>query len=162
MAIWTSTPAGSGAAPALAWRSQEYEGVNVWKNWRQQYQVWGNRVEPIVVTPRGTTMPRGALRDAIDPFHWDTAARRYKTFRVPDWVFALKLIPRDFRGGGPFPEGRRKDMLSLRLFSLATRRYLRRRAWRYFRTLGRQHPEWYVPAMTEALVRYDDVATAWR
>src|SRR5262249_55038714 len=47
-----------------------------------------------------------------------------------------------------------------RLFSLPTRRYLRRRAWRYFRKLGKQHPERYVAAVTAALKRYqdDDVA----
>jgi hypothetical protein len=43
-----------------------------------------------------------------------------------------------------------------RLFSLPTRRYLRRRAWRYFRLLGKAHPERYVPALTLALKLYRD------
>ena len=34
-----------------------------------------------------------------------------------------------------------------RLFSYRTRHYLRRRAWRYFRRLGHQHPERYVAAL---------------
>src|SRR5262249_49247550 len=37
-----------------------------------------------------------------------------------------------------------------RLFSLPTRRYLRRRAWLYFRELGRNAPERYVPAVPHA------------
>jgi hypothetical protein len=43
-----------------------------------------------------------------------------------------------------------------RLFSTHTRAYLRRRAWRYFRKLGRQHPERYVPGVTQALHLYKD------
>src|SRR5205823_3229693 len=99
-------------------------------------------------------------KDAYDPYTWDASTRRYKTFRVPDWVFALKLIPRDFREGAPLPAARRKDLERRRLFSLATRHYLRRRAWRYFRHLGRRQPRRYVAAVSEALVRYrdDDVA----
>ncbi len=45
---------------------------------------------------------------------------------------------------------------SRRLFSLRTRQYLRRRAWRYFRRLGAQSPERYVSAVSEALIRYRD------
>ena len=43
-----------------------------------------------------------------------------------------------------------------RLFSHRTRAYLRRRAWRYFRRLGYQHPERYVPAVARALTQYQD------
>ncbi len=49
----------------------------------------------------------------------------------------------------PMPEGSR-------LFSLATRRYLRRRAWRFFRKLGKAEPGRYVGAIGEALVLYRD------
>ncbi len=42
------------------------------------------------------------------------------------------------------------------LFSVPTRRYLRRRVWRYFRKLGKQHPERYVPALAAALKCYRD------
>ncbi len=45
---------------------------------------------------------------------------------------------------------------SRRLFSVATRQYLRRRAWRYFRKLGRVHPERYVAAAKGALIGYRD------
>jgi hypothetical protein len=44
----------------------------------------------------------------------------------------------------------------LRLFAVHTRHYLRRRAWRYFRDLGKQHPERYLPAAVEALKQYTD------
>lgn len=42
------------------------------------------------------------------------------------------------------------------LFSLPTRRYLRRRAWRYFRLLGRRDPYRYVLAAANFLARYRD------
>ncbi|HEX4612048.1 MAG TPA: hypothetical protein VH092_27880, partial [Urbifossiella sp.] len=42
------------------------------------------------------------------------------------------------------------------LFSIRTRNYLRRRAWRYFRRLGRNSPERYLPAVTTALKLYAD------
>lgn len=42
------------------------------------------------------------------------------------------------------------------LFSLRTRRYLRRRAWRYFRRLGKTDPARYVRAAVAFLPRYTD------
>ena len=42
------------------------------------------------------------------------------------------------------------------LYSIPTRHYLRRRAWRYFRQLGRRQPERYVPAISAALKLYTD------
>lgn len=42
------------------------------------------------------------------------------------------------------------------LFSLPTRRYLRRRAWRYFRVLGKTDPLRYVQSAVRFLVRYRD------
>lgn len=47
-----------------------------------------------------------------------------------------------------------------RLFSPKTRNYLRRRAWRFFRLLGRRNPEKYVPAVCVALKLYTDEDTA--
>jgi hypothetical protein len=43
-----------------------------------------------------------------------------------------------------------------RLFKYRTRYYLRRRAWRYFRRLGHREPMKYVPAILNALARYED------
>ncbi len=71
--------------------------------------------------------------------------------------------PRYFRnprtGGRVLGRGR-SVTAKQRLFSLPTRYYLRRRAWRYFRKLGKQHPERYVPAMVQALKRYTDADVA--
>ncbi len=44
------------------------------------------------------------------------------------------------------------------LYSYATRRYLRRRAWRWFRKIGHQSAETYVAAVASALSRYTDAA----
>lgn len=43
-----------------------------------------------------------------------------------------------------------------RLFSTHTRRYLARRAWRYFRLLGHRSPDQYIPAICFALKKYRD------
>ncbi|HKB40651.1 MAG TPA: hypothetical protein VKD72_29770, partial [Gemmataceae bacterium] len=43
-----------------------------------------------------------------------------------------------------------------RLFTPQTRKYLRRRAWRYFRRLGKEHPERYLPEVARALKLYRD------
>jgi hypothetical protein len=146
------------AANALAdaLRARGFASVGVRRNWRQNYRVWGDRLEPRVTTPRDTTMPRDTLKKAIDPYSLVRRAGRSRTFSVPDWVFALRLDPRSFREGDPFPEARRKELEGRRLFSLATRRYLRRRAWRYFRGLGRRHPDRYVAGVTRALAAYRD------
>lgn len=42
------------------------------------------------------------------------------------------------------------------LFSVPTRHYLRRRSWRYFRRLGKKHPDRYLPAICTALKLYTD------
>jgi hypothetical protein len=42
------------------------------------------------------------------------------------------------------------------LFSIPTRRYLRRRAWRYFRKIGKTNPERYRAAAVKYLKRYTD------
>jgi hypothetical protein len=48
----------------------------------------------------------------------------------------------------------------LRLYSIATRNYLRRRAWRYFRRIGKLDPDRYLAAIASAIIHYtdDDVA----
>lgn len=44
----------------------------------------------------------------------------------------------------------------LRLFSLPTRRYLRRRVWRYFRLIGKTDPVRYLGGTSLFLIRYTD------
>jgi len=52
---------------------------------------------------------------------------------------------------------RRREMFSKnRLFSVPTRNYLRRRAWRYFRKIGKTQPERYFAAMKNILTFYRD------
>ncbi|MBA4066222.1 MAG: hypothetical protein C0501_21405 [Isosphaera sp.] len=58
--------------------------------------------------------------------------------------------------GSWFAQNREKFVAGKFLFSVPTRQYLRRRAWRYFRRLGRKHPDRYVPAVCTALKLYTD------
>jgi hypothetical protein len=140
-----------------SWSAAGADRVSSGTDWRGRHHVWARWSEPgATVTPQGTEMPRGALKDA---WSWDPASRRSLTFKVPDWVYRLGLYPAHYRDQPEIPEGRRKDFARWRLFSVATRHYLRRRAWRYFRKLGRSDPERYVPAVKEALLRYRDEDT---
>lgn len=61
-----------------------------------------------------------------------------------------------FLAGPWFQQNREKFVDGRFLFSVATRNYLRRRAWRYFRRLGRKQPERYLPAVLVALKLYTD------
>ncbi|VTS02431.1 hypothetical protein [Tuwongella immobilis] len=54
------------------------------------------------------------------------------------------------------PDSKNRHAAKLRLFSLATRAYLRRRAWRYFRKIGRTDAARYHAAMMQLLPRYRD------
>jgi hypothetical protein len=54
------------------------------------------------------------------------------------------------------PKPARRLFERFRLFTLHTRHYLRRRAWRFFRRLGKQQPERYVPALRQAFKLYTD------
>ena len=67
-------------------------------------------------------------------------------------------LSRDDRSySGPWFTANREQFTAGKfLFSVSTRNYLRRRAWRYFRKLGRQHPERYIPAICTALKLYTD------
>ena len=66
---------------------------------------------------------------------------------VSDMSTRLGAWLRTFLSGAPVPARTRERLDRLRLFSVATRQYLRRRAWRYFRRLGLSNPERYVPAV---------------
>src|SRR5262245_26505391 len=61
--------------------------------------------------------------------------------------------PRGKEANGPYPlnEWSQQYMAHCWLFSLPTRRYLRRRAWRYFRKLGKTDPDRYRTAVAGAL-----------
>jgi hypothetical protein len=76
--------------------------------------------------------------------HWDFRARTsYEEERL--------VTPRDV-----IPSGVVRWSEKGRLFKHRTRYYLRRRVWRYFRRLGHREPMKYLPAIINALARYDD------
>jgi hypothetical protein len=86
---------------------------------------------------------------------WDRATRQSYEIEMttvpsgstmPRWERAFTNI--DDQGSARYSK--------MRLFKPATRAYLRRRAWRYFRKLGRQHPERYFAAVRAILPRYVD------
>jgi hypothetical protein len=86
-------------------------------------------------------------------------------YRTRDWdetsvVFTPPdtALPRDdgFVGSPWFAQNRDRYTRGRFLFSIKTRNYLRRRAWRYLRKLGKAHPERYVPAVSVALKLYTD------
>lgn len=134
-------------------RSEGYEHVGSWRQARETFLVWGTRSAEALVPRRGTAMPRDKPVEALGP---DPRTGRWVRMKVPEWAVRLRLVAsgryRPADGVEPY-----RDRLGLfRLFSVGTRRYLRRRAWRYFRRLGRQHPERYVPALVAALALYED------
>ncbi|MFT3879455.1 MAG: hypothetical protein QM703_07325 [Gemmatales bacterium] len=48
------------------------------------------------------------------------------------------------------------DLARRFLFSVHTRHYLRRRVWRYFRSIGKENPQRYFAAIQQVLRKYDD------
>jgi hypothetical protein len=63
----------------------------------------------------------------------------------------------DWKRSVPVPDSYREWMEKrFFLFSLPTRRYLRRRAWRYFRDLGKANDRQYLKAASAYLKRYTD------
>jgi hypothetical protein len=134
-----------GQAIRAAWVGLGYTFTNVYRAHDGRHHVYGYRPDTVIVMPRGTTMPRGRMvRDA-----WGKPAPYWAVrFRV-DWRRLGKPDPRELPAVA-------EKLKGLRLFSVATRKYLRRRAWRYFRKLGKQHPDRYVAAVSEALALYRD------
>ncbi len=132
------------------WQSLGFDHADSWHDSTGQVHVIGRWSEPVISTPVGTTMPRG-----------DSRYRNPRTgAQVSDMSTRLGAWLGRFLSGEPVPARTRERLDRLRLFSVATRQYLRRRAWRYFRRLGLSNPDRYVPAVSLALVRYtdDDVA----
>ncbi|TWT92956.1 hypothetical protein [Neorhodopirellula pilleata] len=98
--------------------------------------------------------------------------REVRTRRSWDWVAREateetyidkrdQSMPRSDREASAKARNRRAVKQSQwQLFSAKTRDYLRRRAWRYFRTLAKIDATRYRTAMSEALVQYTDDDTA--
>lgn len=91
---------------------------------------------------------RLVVRKLVERRSWDWRTRVSSS----EWVLQRD---RSVPGSVPKPKGRRRVVQPER-FSTATRLYLCRRVWRYFRELGRRDPARYRRAVTAALVRYED------
>ena len=128
------------------WRTAGFDTVRSFQWHPFTIDIQGCWYEPLLGTPVGTTMPRG------DPKHRDPRTGQ----RVSDITKRLAELFGIERSKTPIPPRERKRLLRLRLFSVATRQYLRRRAWRYFRRLGKSHPDRYVPAVAHAIALYTD------
>lgn len=97
---------------------------------RHRYD-WSAReswTEETVVTPRMTTLPK-----------------KYNPF-----------LARDRRSGEWIATPDREDLRRMALFSIATRKYLRRRVWRYFRKIAKSDDSRYVNGVRIALSLYTD------
>jgi hypothetical protein len=90
----------------------------------------------------------------------ETYNARRKQFERRESVVASgdTVLSRDDRSyaGAWFAQNREQFVAGKFLFSIPTRNYLRRRAWRYFRRLGRKQPDRYIPAVCTALKMYTD------
>jgi len=106
------------------------------------------RPDEVIRQPRPSAMPRGRMVAGPNPAFFGPRL-------LPDWAVALNL---DWDGEADIHSdpGLRARLEPLRLFSTATRIYLRRRAWRYFRELGKGQPGRYVAAASAALALYRD------
>lgn len=107
-------------------------------DWRTRQSWEGDSVR----VPKDTTMPRDPQgRSRPNPF--DPG----QTIQVS--TFPWYLYKKD-------PDRLRTALEKRRLFTVHTRNYLRRRAWRYFRTLGKTDGPRYVAAVTGLLQQYVD------
>jgi hypothetical protein len=93
--------------------------------------------------------------------NWSGASHAYAWKREPVVVVpGNTVMPRPANRNPRITDAERERFEKrYRLFSLPTRRYLRRRAWRYFRLLGKRDPARYVQAAAGFLTRYTDADT---
>jgi len=88
---------------------------------------------------------------------WDHRARTNEQIEIIYTPPGTTLSRDDrFYLGAWFVQNREKFTRGKFLFSVPTRQYLRRRAWRYFRKLGKLHPERYISGVCTALKLYTD------
>ena len=140
---------GEEAAKALerVWKGLPHTEVSYYGRGRR-YNVWRHWTQQEIRTPRDTVMPRGKQQDFYD--------QRGIKQSVADWIVRLQLTQGRYKDPDQIPDAVRAKLERYRLFSTPTRNYLRRRCWRYFRKLGKEHPGRYVPAVAEMLNRYQD------
>lgn len=87
---------------------------------------------------------------------WHVSGRfETEALEVPPNTAMMRPYYEDARHG-PYviTEHEREALEECRLFTVRTRNYLRRRAWRYFRLIGKTSPEKYVTAISLALKLY--------
>jgi hypothetical protein len=141
------------AAEALVaqWKKEGAAHTNIYDH-GGEYMVTATLAGESVRCQDGSTMPRDKQLTFRNP-------RTGAEVRFTDLQsrFGLKTWPRSLDG---LPNRLRAKLEKLRLFSVHTRNYLRRRTWRYFRKLGKEKPERYVPALTEGLKLYADTDVA--
>lgn len=102
-------------------------------------------------------LDRTIRRKRVTRTQYDYRTRRSESYEALVIPSDTTLSRDDRFVGGPwFAQNREKFTAGKFLFSVPTRQYLRRRAWRYFRKLGRKHPDRYVPAVCTALKLYTD------
>jgi hypothetical protein len=127
------------------------------KRTEYRYQTFPTRAE--AEAQAAAWQAEGYVAHAINQwsgrFH-ASASRTREVVVLPGNSTMFRPQGKAVRGVTPVPDHYRRRLERQRLFTPGTRRYLRRRAWRYFRTLGKTHPERYVPAVAAALRRYDD------
>jgi hypothetical protein len=112
------------------------------KRYRYDWQTRESWEEESVRVPKDTVMPRDASgqRTVRNPRTGEQI--QVSTFRWFRWTTD--------------PEQLRKAFEGRRLFTVHTRNYLRRRAWRYFRKLGKTDPGRYITAVNGLLQQYVD------
>ena len=129
-------------AAVRAWAAEGYENAQI-NEWNRNVYAYAWKREPVVATPANTTMPRPP--DQAHP----------RTARDPRTGAPMRVWPRTPASDAEVARFEQR----FTLFSLPTRRYLRRRAWRYFRQIGKADPARYVKAATGFLPRYSDADT---
>jgi len=86
---------------------------------------------------------------------YDRVLREYQTGEMA--TTPNDVMPRpDAENLRHLKDWQRERWPDMRLFSIQTRQYLRRRSWRYFRKLGRKDPARYMAVMPGILTHYTD------
>jgi hypothetical protein len=100
---------------------------------------------------------RTVRRRRVTKQRYNYRRREYEQYEHVAAIPGTELARDDRSYAGPwFAQNRERFTAGKWLFSVPTRNYLRRRAWRYFRKLGRNHPDRYIPAVCTALKLYTD------
>ncbi len=120
---------------------------------QRKFAVYASWPDEVDITPTGTEMPREVK---IQRNEWVIETRQWEKYEGQKWTSALRLSHWLYRQSPLVPAGFRNRLEKYRLFSVATRKHLRRRAWRYFRRLAHSDPARYRAAMVETLSLYRD------